>query len=261
MTSCARPSAGPPAAASAADAVDERHHRDRRAARHGVSLIAARREVPACAGAAPTVGRAALRRAPASRIGAASSPSASNSRAVAARCSSPSRSRPRAASACSSALVHARIERRQREPGFQVTEQVFAIGLRDEMLQQRHVAGAEAAPLRGQPGVERRAAVDLQPFEKLAREQRAQRAQALGRDCCDACFGRAGDLDRIDEAVRRDRAGPRRRAHRPAAGRARRPARGSCSGTSAARRADRCGTSHSSSQSWLRGTARGASAR
>ena len=109
---------------------------------------------------------------------AQSCPSLSNSRAVAARCSSPSRSRPRAASACSSARAR-RIEGRQREPGFQGRNRSSRIGLRDAMFQQRHVAGAEAVALRGQPGVERGAAVDLQPFEKLAREQtRTARAGA-----------------------------------------------------------------------------------
>ena len=40
------------------------------------------------------------------------------------------------------------------------------------MLQQGGVAAAEAAPLRGEPAVEDRAAVDLQAFEEVAGEQR-----------------------------------------------------------------------------------------
>ena len=193
-----------------------------------------RRGVRACGASA--CARAARH---ASRIGAQSRPSASNSRAVAARCSSPSRIRPRRASAfsrisCTRRSNGASSSHFSRYPSASSSET-----LRDEMLQHRSVAAAEPAALRDEPAVEARIAVDLQSFEQLAVEQRGQRAQPLGRQRRDALAGGTADLDRIDEAVREiepDGVGlgidaPPARLVEDAP----RP----CSGTSAARRADR----------------------
>ena len=106
ITSWASASASPAAGAGRRGPVDERHHRDGGAARR------AERAVVAAAAAAAVTAKRRLERAAqlspcalaerhASRIGAQSRPSASNSRVVAARCSSPSRIRPRRASASS----------------------------------------------------------------------------------------------------------------------------------------------------------------
>ena len=74
--------------------------------------------------------------------------------------------------------------------------------LRDEMLQQGSVAGAESTPLSDQPTVEGRAAVDLQAVEKVTVEQGGQRAQPLRGQGRNALLGRPGDLDHIDGAIR-----------------------------------------------------------
>ena len=98
--------------------------------------------------------------------------------------------------------MDARVERRQLEPLLQISEGLIAGRRRDEVLQQGRMAAAKSAPLRREPAVEGGVAIDLQTVEKLALEQRRQRAQPLGRQRLDALLGRPRDLDRIDEAVR-----------------------------------------------------------
>ncbi len=99
-------------------------------------------------------------------------------------------------------LVNAAVERRQLKPRVQMNEHLLAGRAGDQMLQEGGVAAAKAAALRDQPAVEQRTAVDLQSVEKVAREQRGQMPQPLGRERLDALPRRSGDLDRINEAVR-----------------------------------------------------------
>ena len=102
-------------------------------------------------------------------------------------------------------LVHALVERREREPGLEMAERLVVIGALDELLQQGGVAGAQAAALGDQPALERRAALDREALEELAREQRRQRAQALGRERRDARLGRPARSRSHRPSSRRDR--------------------------------------------------------
>ena len=99
-------------------------------------------------------------------------------------------------------LVNTRVERSKLEPRLEIAEDLVVRNACGQVLQQRDVAAAKTAPLSDEPAVEDRVAVDLQPFEKVAGEQRGQRSQPLRSERLDALLGRAGDLDRIDEAVR-----------------------------------------------------------
>src|SRR5438270_425685 len=58
-----------------------------------------------------------------------------------------------------------------------------------------------AAPLRGRPVVEGRAAVELQAVEKNADEARAQAACLARRERLDSLLDGPADLDRVDRAV------------------------------------------------------------
>ena len=92
----------------------------------------------------------------------------------------------------------------------QIVQQLVGLGRQasDQVLQDGGVAGAEATPLRDQPAVEVRAAVDLQPIQEVTDEQPGQRSQPLRIERLDPRLGRAGDLDDIDEAagkIERDR--------------------------------------------------------
>ena len=99
-------------------------------------------------------------------------------------------------------LVHAHVERRQLEPLLQMFEHLVAGRGRCEALQQDGVATAKAAPLRREPGVEARIAIELQAVEKFAAEQGRQRSQPIGRQRRESVLAGAGDLDRVDEAIR-----------------------------------------------------------
>ena len=89
-------------------------------------------------------------------------------------------------------LVDALVERRKLEPLLQICERFIAGYRLDEMLQQGGVAAAKSAPLRREPAVEARVAVDLQAVEKVAVEQRGQRSQPLGSKRLDALLDRLG---------------------------------------------------------------------
>ena len=68
-------------------------------------------------------------------------------------------------------LVNARIERRHLQPLLQVSQRLFVRRTRNELFEQRRSASAQTAPLSGEPGVEQRAAIDVEPFEKVTGEQ------------------------------------------------------------------------------------------
>src|SRR5262245_33649065 len=99
-------------------------------------------------------------------------------------------------------LVHAQIERRELEPFLDVPNRFIIGNALREMLQEGGVTGAESSPLSSEPPVEDRVAVDFQPLQKLAVEQRGERLLPLRSKPLHALLGRAGDLDRIDETVR-----------------------------------------------------------
>src|SRR3546814_11960000 len=84
-----------------------------------------------------------------------------------------------------------------------MAKHLFIRSASDEVLQQRDMAAAKTTALCEEPGVENRTAVYLQPFEKIPGEQSGQRLQSRRRERLDALLGCAGDLDRIDEAIRK----------------------------------------------------------
>ena len=98
-------------------------------------------------------------------------------------------------------FVDALVEWRELQPLLQIPQHIIAGCLPRQALQHGSVTAAKAAALSRQPAVEARVAVDLQAVQKLAREQRGQRAQALRRQRLDARLGRVRHLDRVDEAA------------------------------------------------------------
>ena len=97
--------------------------------------------------------------------------------------------------------VNTLVERSQHQPFLEIGQSLVLRSVLDEVFQQRGVMATELTPLRGDPTVEGRAAVDLQAFEKVSGEQRGERSQPLRANRLDVP-NRPGDLDRIDEAVR-----------------------------------------------------------
>ena len=69
--------------------------------------------------------------------------------------------------------MHGPVEWGELEPRFEITEHLFgrAWKVSDQMLEYGGVAAAKAAPLRGEPAIELRVAVDLETFEEIACEQ------------------------------------------------------------------------------------------
>ena len=196
---------GPAAGASRSGPVDERHHRDGGAARRrgdDVLTAAARRR-----------GRRrshATRRVRGLRPGRP--PCVVNRRAIETFGLEQSRGRRHVLLAFADRaaprergqqdLVDAPIERGELEPPLDVSERLVIGNALDEMLQQGGVTAAESPPLSGEPAVEERAAVDFQALQKVAAEERGQRSLPFRAELLDALLGRAGDLDRIDEAIR-----------------------------------------------------------
>jgi hypothetical protein len=99
-------------------------------------------------------------------------------------------------------LVHARIEGRELEPLLEICERFVVAEARDQMLEQRGPAGAQPPPLRDQPGIEGRAAVDLQALQEIAPKQVGERAQPFRRERVEPVLDRARNFRRIDETVR-----------------------------------------------------------
>ena len=128
-------------------------------------------------------------------------PSSSKSRAAAARCSSPSRIRPWRASAASS-ISCARRSKGASSSHFSRLPNALVGSAPREMLEEGDLAPAEAPPLGGEPAVEGGTAFDFQSFQEVAVEKRGQRLLAFRRERVDSRFGRAGDLERVDEAIR-----------------------------------------------------------
>ena len=136
-------------------------------------------------------------------MGAQSCPSASNCRAVAARCSSPSRRRPPSASASSSSSCARRSNGASRS---HCSRQAMASS------DARGSASARCSRMAACPARKRRRCVISQalyaalrgmsrPSTKSPPNMRRQRAQALGRERGDAALQRAAHLQRIDAAV------------------------------------------------------------
>ena len=158
-------------------------------------------------------------------------------------------------------LVHALIERRELQPLLQISERLV---VRERSARCSSTATWQPRKRRrcgDEPAVELRTAVDLQSVEKVAREQRNSARSRSERNVSDALPASLARSRSRRRSSPPGRARWRRPRSEPDAGRARRGRPGSCSGTTAARRADRLGTSHSSSHSLLRVTACGASAR
>ena len=65
-------------------------------------------------------------------------------------------------------FVRLAVERRELEPPFQVREGLVLRSTLREVLEDRGMAAAEAATLRGEPSAESRVAVDLETLEQLA---------------------------------------------------------------------------------------------
>ncbi|HEX6010936.1 MAG TPA: hypothetical protein VFY87_03850 [Geminicoccaceae bacterium] len=95
----------------------------------------------------------------------------------------------------------ARLERGQLQPLLQEPRNLVVRNLSDELLEQRGVKIAEPPPLGGKPSVEGRVPGDLQAVEEVTDEQGSQSPQPLRGEHPDLS-DHAGDLDRVDEAVR-----------------------------------------------------------
>ena len=95
--------------------------------------------------------------------------------------------------------MRARIEGRESEPLFQMRRGSVRIGRepRDEEAQDGDVASSEAPSLGGQPGIEMRAAIDLEPFEEIAGEQPGERPQLFEAERLDSRIDRRRDVDRV----------------------------------------------------------------
>jgi ubiquinone/menaquinone biosynthesis C-methylase UbiE len=98
--------------------------------------------------------------------------------------------------------VRAQIEWRERRPFLQMAERLVLGNAGCEAFEQGDVQAPEPAPLRHEPGLESRAAVDLQAIEKIAGVERLEGLQLRRRHGLEVLFG-PGDLDRIDGAVRK----------------------------------------------------------
>jgi hypothetical protein len=95
-------------------------------------------------------------------------------------------------------FVRLAVERRELEPPFQVREGLVLGSTLREMLEDRGMAAAEAATLRGEPSAESRVAVDLEALEQLAPVSRRARAP---RTSLRSLTSRSGDLERVDGAA------------------------------------------------------------
>ena len=209
ITSWARPSAGPPRDRRRGGPVDERHHRDRGAARRSHDDVGA---------AAARCGASAAERrpGPAAQLSACAlrcPPRVANRRAIEALgLEQPGRRRQMLLALADAAapgervqqdLVHAPVERRKLEPLLQIPERLVVGDAA------RRDAPAAAA---WQPRNRRRCAVSqplkagLRSISRPSRKSPANSADSArsrsGASVSMPSCGRAGDLDRIDEAVR-----------------------------------------------------------
>jgi hypothetical protein len=91
-------------------------------------------------------------------------------------------------------LMDAQLERRELQPLLQVAERFVGLRVARKALEQRDVAVAEPAALRRQPAAEERAALDLQAFQEVAREQRNERSRRRAARTVDSRLDRARDL-------------------------------------------------------------------
>jgi hypothetical protein len=94
------------------------------------------------------------------------------------------------------------VEGAERRPSLQIPPGLGLIEVIDQMRQHLGLETLEPAPLRHEPGIEPRAAVEREAVEKLAREavgHAAQRGQGLHRD---ALHGDPVELQRIHMAAR-----------------------------------------------------------
>src|SRR5262245_23773155 len=98
-------------------------------------------------------------------------------------------------------LMHPAIERRELQPLLQVGERLVVGNAAHELLQQCRVAAAKPPPLRDQPAVEARAAVDLQTVQEVALDQPGEGSLLVQREGFHPALDRAGDIDRIDTAI------------------------------------------------------------
>ena len=248
MMSWVKPSASPPRTpppASSANGITASEALCGVAASEPASMIGLWFAAGAAAGCAGKIAqcRSARMASHAWRTGPKSSSSDWKSAAAAARWSSQAPNWPRRASLVRSAMW-AQLSNGVSSSHFsRWAEHVFGLGRErlDQMFQYGRVAGPETAALRGQPIVEKRAAVDLQPLEEIADEQRRQRLQTLGIELFDSRGGRRRDIQRVDRACRRDQARSYHQRFRSCGGPVRRERPAACSGTSEARPGDRLG--------------------
>jgi hypothetical protein len=93
------------------------------------------------------------------------------------------------------------VEGRKLQPLLEVAERLVGSAPR-KMLEEGDLDPAQAPPLGGQPAVEGGTAIDFQSFQEVAVEKRGQRLLAFRSERVDSRFGRAGDLEGVDEAIR-----------------------------------------------------------
>src|SRR5437763_1094094 len=101
-------------------------------------------------------------------------------------------------------FVRANVERRELHPHLEVRERFFRARsvASHELLEHGDMAGAKAPPLRQQPCLEMRAAVELEPFEKIAGKPPKQRTQPRRLERRDPRLHRMLYLQRVDRATR-----------------------------------------------------------
>src|SRR5262245_18111146 len=100
-------------------------------------------------------------------------------------------------------FVHVLIEGGKFGQLFEVDKHLIAAGAFRQLLEQGRMAAAKPSALGGEPAIKTGIAVNLQAVEQLPVKERAQLAQAFGRQRPNPGLGRLADLDRIDEAVRK----------------------------------------------------------
>jgi hypothetical protein len=93
------------------------------------------------------------------------------------------------------------VERRELQPCLEVNERRVTGRDAREMLQHREAVTAKSTPLGGEPGLEQRAAADLQAVEKRAGEQLVQPRETLHRQLLNARRDCAEDLDSVHAAA------------------------------------------------------------
>src|SRR5688572_32308842 len=94
------------------------------------------------------------------------------------------------------------IERRKLEPLIYIRCGGLVGQRTREVFEQHGLDAAETPALGGDPGIEHRAACDLEALEQLTREMRRELFLAVHAQLLDAVFRSAGHFERVHPAVR-----------------------------------------------------------